>query len=230
MAEQEGQVTYTELRTDSEPSSNEVVGDFTPEGEPVESAGVTAEYAESGGDGASDGVKAQGAAPVDEELQRRREDEVAFSWHASEYVHHHKGVWWYLGLFGALALLTGILWLAHISTMQLWLTVALFGSAAVAVIVYGSKPPRTLLYELTPQGVTIDGKSYKFAEFRSFGVLQDVEWHSIDLEPTKPFFPRLTVLFDDDDFDEIVSHLELHLARVDRQPDLIERASRYLRF
>jgi hypothetical protein len=86
------------------------------------------------------------------------------------------------------------------------------------------------MYELTPKGISIDGKSYAYKEFRSFGVLSDVEWHTIDLEPTKRFSPRITVLFSDDDFDEIVGHLELHLPREDQRPDVIDRLSRYLRF
>ena len=160
-----------------------------------------------------------------EELEEARANEVAFSWQASEYVHHHKGMGWYAALFGALALLVFVAMVLH-----LWLETSLFVVMGAAVVVYARKPPRTLTYELTPKGITIEGKQYLFSEFRSFGVLKDEEWHTIDLEPMKRLAPRLSILFDSDDFDSVVGHLELHLPRADREPDPIERLSRYLRF
>jgi hypothetical protein len=160
-----------------------------------------------------------------EELEELRANEVAFSWQASEYVHHHKGAGWYAGLAAAIGILIFILIL-----LRYWLQIAVFLIMGAAVIVYAKKPPRTLMYELTPKGITIEGKKYPFSDFRSFGVLRDDEWHTIDLEPVKRFSPRINILFDPQDLDSIVGHLELHLPRTDREPDLIERASRYLRF
>jgi hypothetical protein len=160
-----------------------------------------------------------------EELEQARANEVAFSWQASEYVHHHKGASWYAALLGGVGVLVGAAALLHY-----WLPIGAFLAMGVAILVYARKPPRTLMYELTPKGITIEGKAYPFAEFRSFGVLNEEEFHSIDLEPVKRFSPRITVLFDSDDFDSIVGHLELHLPRTDREPDVIERASKYLRF
>jgi hypothetical protein len=153
------------------------------------------------------------------------EPEVAFGWQASEFVHHHKSVMWYGVLGMIVVVLTALaIWL------HLWLEIGVFIAAAVAVIVYANKPPRTLLYELSGEGVHIDGKLYAFELFRSFSVVADEEWHSIDLEPAKRLSPRLVLLFDTQDFDSIVGHLEIHLPREDREPDLIERITRYVRF
>ena len=149
----------------------------------------------------------------------------SYSWEASEYVHHHKGGMWYFGL----ALLVAVLLLAAI-VFKLWLSVGVFVAMGIAVAVYAHKPPRVLTYELDAKNITIEGKQYPFDGFRSFGVLSDESWHTIDLEPTKRFAPRLTVLFSDEDFDAIVAHLEAHLPRTDREPDLVERLTRYLRF
>jgi hypothetical protein len=160
-----------------------------------------------------------------EQVEELRAEEVAFSWQASEYVHHHKGPGWYLALTAGLVVLLGVaVWL------QFWLTLGAFAAMGVAIFMYAHKPPRTLLYELTATGITIDGRAFPYKEFRSFGVLPDAEWHAIDLEPAKRFNPRITVLFDTEDLDAIVSHLELHLPQIDRKPDIIDRLSRYLRF
>jgi hypothetical protein len=158
---------------------------------------------------------------IDEEIA----NEVAFSWDASEYVLHHKGSGWYATFFGALAVLV-----LGAAFLHLWVELVAFLVMGWAIYIYARKEPRVLTYELTPKGITIDGKPYLFQYFRSFGVLKDIEWHSIDLEPTKRFSPRLTILFDTEDFDSIVSHLELHLPRTDREPEIIEKLSRFLRF
>jgi hypothetical protein len=151
--------------------------------------------------------------------------EMAFSWQASEFVHHHKSMMWYVGLSMAVMVMVVLaVWLHY------WLEIGVFVIAGVAVMVYARKPPRTLLYELSNEGVHIDGKLYPFSVFRSFSVLPDEEWHSIDLEPAKRLNPRLVLLFDTPDLEQIVDHLELHLPREDREPDLIERITRYLRF
>lgn len=154
-----------------------------------------------------------------------QEPEVAFSWQASEYVHHHKTAGWYAALGAVIAVL-----IVFAILFQLWLYIGVFLAMGGALVVYARKPPRTMLYELSTEGINIDGKIFPFADFRSFGVLPDDEWHSIDLEPAKSFRPRIMMLFDPEDMDEIVGHLELHLPRADRQLDVIERITKLLRF
>ena len=167
----------------------------------------------------------QEVAAAEPEVEIETEPEMAFSWEASEYVHNHKSTMWY-GVLGLLvAVLSGLaLWL------HLWLEIGVFIAMGGALAVYAHKPPRVMRYELSDQGVHIDGALYPFGNFRSFGVIPDEEWHSIDLEPTKRFSPRRVILFDTEDFDEIVGHLELHLPREDRPLDIIERITRYVRF
>lgn len=162
---------------------------------------------------------------TEEENLAELSDEPAFQWQASEYVQHNKGMGWYFGLGGIVLTLLAV----AIFTQQ-WLSIAVFLVMAAAVVVYAHKPPRILLYQLDSNGIIIEGKSYAYSQFRSFGVLPDLSWHTIDLEPTQRFMPRLTIIFDEEDFDSIVDHLSLHLPRVDRQPDLVERLTRYTRF
>jgi hypothetical protein len=153
------------------------------------------------------------------------EPEIAFSWQASEYVHHHKGTAWYGGLFAIIAVLIGVA-----AWLHSWLEIGVFIAMCGVIVVYARKPPRTLLYELSENGIQIDRKAYPFSEFRSFAVMRDDEWHSIDLEPTRRLSPRVVLLFDPEDFEVIVGHLEMHLPREDRDWDIIETITRYLRF
>ena len=162
---------------------------------------------------------------ADDQASVSAEPITPFSWQASEYVHHQKGPMWYAGLVAVLALLTVV----AVLTRE-WLAIAVFVCMFLAVVVYGSRQPRTLNYVIDQDGINIEGKSYAFSTFRSFSVVQDVAWHVIDLEPTQRFMPRLTLLLDNDHVDEIVGRLESQLPRLDRKPDAIERAARFLRF
>lgn len=153
------------------------------------------------------------------------EPEINLSWQASEYIHHQKRPLWYVILFMAVALLL----VAGILTHQ-WSGLVVLAAMTAAVVVYSNKPPRTLNYSLTNDGIVIESKFYEYAQFKSFAVISDVAWHSIDLDPVKRFAPRLTILFGDDDLDSIVEALSKELPRVDRQPDVIERATRFLKF
>jgi hypothetical protein len=153
------------------------------------------------------------------------EPEIAFRWQASEFVHHNKSMMWYAILIFGVIVLISLSVLLH-----LWLEIGVFLVGGGAVIVYARKPPRTLLYELSNEGVIIDGKPHSYEEYRSFAVIPDVDWHSIDLEPVKRFSPRTALLFDTQDFEQIVGHLERHLPRQDRELEFIERLARYIRF
>lgn len=148
-----------------------------------------------------------------------------FSWQASEYIHHHKGFGWYLLFFILAGGLGGLAVWTHSYSGLVLLAVTI-----VAVLMFTNKPPRTLSYAIDSKGITIEDKFYGYDQFRSFGVVSDLAWHSIDLDPVKRFMPRLTILFDSENIDAIVSALTDRLPREDHQPDLIDRLSRALKF
>ncbi len=147
------------------------------------------------------------------------------SWQASEFVHHQKQTMWYLALVGIVLALIGIAVVTH-----QWFSIAVFIAMTAALFTYANKPPRTLSYELNEQGIQIDNKFYHYGQFRSFSVISDVGWHSVELDPVQRFMPRLTILFDTKDFEKIIQLLSLELPRVDRHPDLIEQITRKLKF
>jgi hypothetical protein len=151
--------------------------------------------------------------------------EASFAWQASEYIHHEKTLIWYVVLT---IIFFALLAIAYFTKQ--WLSIGVFIVMAVAIVVYARKPPRTLTYELGNDGISVDGHLYPFDQFRTFAVLPDLSWHTIDLEPTRRFMPRLSILFETENFDEVVGHLSQYLPRVDRQPDAVERLTRYLRF
>lgn len=163
--------------------------------------------------------------PEDELIDYESGSLPAIEWQAHEYVHHDKSGVWYAGLVGIAAVLI----IVAVLTQQ-WLGVAVFATCAIAVAMYARRVPRLLSYVLDEAGVHIEGKTYSYEQFRSFGMLQDADWHTIDLEPMQRFMPRLSLLFDDADRDVIVERLAAELPRSDRTPDLVERLTHTLRF
>jgi hypothetical protein len=149
----------------------------------------------------------------------------SYAWQASEYVFHSKSAGWYVILLLITAVLCGVL-----AFFQQWLSIAVVVVMALAVIIYTRKEPRELNYGIGDGGVEVSGRLMHYGEFRSYSIMEEVSWHSIDLEPAKRFVPRLTLLCENDDIEEIEQILSTHLPREDRQLDWIERATRRLRF
>ena len=149
----------------------------------------------------------------------------SYAWEASEFVHHEKPASWYAGLWLVAAIICAILGL-----LQQWLSIVVVIVMTFAVIVYSKKEPRTLQYSLDEHGVSINGNNSPYALFKSYSVQPEVGWQEIDLEPARRFAPRLTLISDGDEMQQIEAVLSKHLPRLDRDPDWIERLSRYLKF
>lgn len=149
----------------------------------------------------------------------------SYSWEASEYIYHEKPASWYLVMWIIAAILAGIL-----AFLQQWLSIAVIVMMAAAIQVHTRRHPRTLQYSIDDDGVTIGQKHLPYNHFKSFSIFKDMAWYSIDLEPAKRFVPRLTLICENDDIDTIERILSSHMPRLDRQLDVVEKASRYLRF
>lgn len=146
-------------------------------------------------------------------------------WQASEYIFHEKPILWYIGLWVIAALLAGVL-----AYFQQWLSIAVVVVMVLAITVYSRKQPRTLNYDLDVKGVAVQGQVTPYTSFKSFSIHEDMAWHSVDLEPTKRFVPRLTLICENEDIEIIDQIISQHLPRVDHEPEWIDRLARYLRF
>ena len=150
---------------------------------------------------------------------------LSFAWEASEYVFHEKSFLWYIALWVVAAVLCGGLGLLH-----QWLSIVVVVVMALVVMMYSRKEPRTLSYVLDGQGISIGGQLSPYRLFRSYSVHPELSWQEIDLEPARRFAPRLTLLCEQDNFDEIDKILTQHLPRLDRDPDWVEQLTRYIKF
>ncbi len=161
----------------------------------------------------------------DENLADDEDLAPPFSWEASEFVFHEKPAGWYLALFAAAALLGG-----GLAWFKQWIAIAMVAVMTLAIITFSRKQPRTLHYQVDEAGITIDGKLHPYELFKSYSLHPQVGWKEIDFEPAKRFSQRLTVLCEEDAFDQIEDVLVQQLPRVDREPDFIEKLSRTIKF
>jgi len=148
------------------------------------------------------------------------------NWTASEFVAHHKGAMWFIGLaFIAAALAVGIFLLTkdEVST----------GVVVIAAIAFGAlaaRQPRELKYMLDNSGVRIGEKFYPYELFKSFSVLEEGAISSIWLMPLKRFMLGLTIYYPPDEEEKIMNVLAAHLPFEDRKIDPVDNLMRKIRF
>lgn len=146
------------------------------------------------------------------------------TWEAQEYVVRDKNTGWYVGL-----IIIGLLLIAGSILLQWWTFVALVFVSVVALIVYSVRPPRTISYELGPEGLREGEKEYKYEDYKAFGVMQEGQHYSIVLVPRKRFATQVTVFFPEERGEAIVDQFGAHLPMEEIKLDLLDRIVKMLR-
>ena len=146
-------------------------------------------------------------------------------WEASEYIHHEKSPRWYLGYIGGVSLILGLTYFL-ISDIISVIVIALL---ATAVFVLANRKPRTLSYELTSTGITINGKGYPFDSFRSFSLVRYDDTPSIFLEPMQRYMPSLSIYATPEQLQSVADTFSKFIPNRVHQPDLIDQLIHKLR-
>lgn len=168
-------------------------------------------------------------APVDlpaEQPKLEEDTEVIVNWSASEYISPDKTpIWYVLLIIIALALCA-----LDIFFMKSWTFTALVVVMTVAIIVYSSRPPRTIQYTLSgDHGLYVGEKLYHLSEFKGFGLIQDGANFSIMLLPIKRFSPGISVYFPDEAGEKILNILGDRLPMEKLKLDVVDKIVRRLR-
>ena len=107
------------------------------------------------------------------------------------------------------------------------ISVALVGIVALYMGVLANRKPRVLDYHIDNHGITIQGKFYPFAGFRSFGVLQEGAFSSIVFTPMKRFMPPLSIYYPPEQQNEIAEAIAMYLpfepVRFDAMDSILHR-------
>lgn len=148
------------------------------------------------------------------------------SWTASEFIAYQKGVGWYVVALMALLVIGGIIFLItkdYISAIMTSLLIFVF-------IVFASRKPRVLNYEISDQGIHIGNNLINFSTLKSFAVIDEGSIRSIDLLPLKRFMPSISMYFEPQDELKIVQALGSYLPKEERNQPFIDKLMHKIRF
>lgn len=148
------------------------------------------------------------------------------SWTASEYVTHHKGASWYMGLLGGIVVVVGLVYVVTheaLPSLAIGLGGLLFG-------VFAARKPQVLQYSVDSHGLAIGTKRYPYQLFRSFSVMDEGVIRSILLMPTQRFNLPITVYYDPKDEEAIITVLGAFLPHEERTVSPIDRFMSQIRF
>lgn len=146
------------------------------------------------------------------------------TWEAQEYVQHDKNAGWY-----AVVIAAGLALIALAILLNWWSFALLITVSVVALVVYAARPPRMLKYKLDNKGLLEGDRLYQYADYKSFGILQDGQHFAIVLTPRKRFSGRVIVFFPESQGEQIVDGFGARLPMEEVKLDLLDKAVKFLR-
>ena len=149
----------------------------------------------------------------------------AIAWEASESIHHEKDAIWFISVL-VVAVVLSILSIY----IQAWTFTVLIVVMVIALVVFAKRPPRLMQYQMTENGIDVNGIHHSFREFRAFGVVQDGPFYYVSLLPIKRFMPAMDVYFPEEHGEDIVDLLGSKIPMQTINPDLLDAITKRLRF
>jgi hypothetical protein len=174
--------------------------------------------AQPGGDGDVDD-----SAPVTHDRPAHTPKHV--EWESLEFIDHHHGAGWFFLLFVTTIVFATLIYLLSKDTVAV-ITVVLVG---IIIGVFATQKPSKAKYEISSSGMKINGKLYRYSNYKSFTIIQEGELMSVNLSPLKRLTPVLSAYFNSDKQNSILKALGNYLPYEEKGLDGIERLSRRLR-
>lgn len=145
-------------------------------------------------------------------------------WEAEEYIIRERHIWWYVGLF-----ISGVVLSLLAGFFQQWTFLVLIILSVITILVSTLKPPKKIKYSLDKNGLKEGSKSYKYEDFKAFGILKEGGNFSIILIPKKRLGMQIKVYFPEKNGEVIVDTLGAKLPMEDVKLDLLDKIVNFLR-
>lgn len=150
-------------------------------------------------------------------------EDKKISWQAAEAILYKHNGQYYMVLISVVVVLAGLcIWL------QQWATIALVVLMALAIVVVNRKPSKLSRYEVSSEGVSVNGTVHSYNEFRNFGVRRDGGFWSLVLVPVKRFAQETTIFIKEDQGEEIVDLVAKFLPMEKLRTDIFGKITRFL--
>ncbi|HEX8762705.1 MAG TPA: hypothetical protein VF733_02995 [Candidatus Saccharimonadales bacterium] len=151
---------------------------------------------------------------------------IEVEWTASEFIAHSKGVEWFVAL-GIVTVVVDVL-------LYFWardvFTVVIITIMAVLFGVVAARKPRVVQYRINSNGLLIGQKFFAYANFRAFAVIDDGPFSTLMFIPAKRLMPPISVYYEPDDEERILSVLGQYLPMEHGEHDFVDRLTRRIRF
>ena len=210
-----------EQRHSQSSNTNQAASQLRISGEPVKTIDTSvSEISQSSSDGqepAASGLTANDPSPPD------TEERPLLVWQSQAEPTQPDALRYLLLIVAAIVLAVIFAWL-----MGSWFSAAVVVLAAIALLVNTTRRPPAHNYGIFPSGIQIKNRFYDYNELRSYSVLTDSSQPVLELEPSKRFYPRLSLHAKAETLEQASLVLQQFLPREDREPDLIDRFSRWL--
>ena len=146
------------------------------------------------------------------------------SWQSHEYTQYDKSPVWYVILLIVTSVLIGLSIL-----FNAWSFAVLIPIMVVALMMYAHRPPQTVNYTVSEQGLYINDTLHPMGEFRAFAVGKEMDHNSLVLIPIKRFRPSIKISFPDEVGESIVDVIGAFIPSQDFQIDLFDKIIQKLR-
>jgi hypothetical protein len=151
---------------------------------------------------------------------------LTITWQAQEYEYIRKSSDWY--------------WAVGILTLGLFTVALIFQNVLFAVFMliagfttalYGARPPRTVNFELSSEGIHIHNRMYTYEMLQSFWIFyHPPDIKEISIESQKFIMPHIKIPLGDTNPVAVRAYLQQFLPERQQEESLIETGTRFLGF
>lgn len=150
---------------------------------------------------------------------------ILYSWEAPEYEKTTRSPTWYV-----VAAVVVVLVIAYGIYARQWSLIAVTLVAAGALYFVGARTPKTFAHKIFDNGVEVGDKFYPFDQLKSFWIIADEDSQTLNLLQLGKFKFLLSLQLGDADVEKIRTSLVQFLPEeTDREPDMIDKISRFLK-
>lgn len=146
------------------------------------------------------------------------------TWRAEEYIVREHNAGWYIGLFvvGAGLIILSVF-------LRWWTFLILVVLSIVTILTSNLRPPRKIQYSLDKEGLKEGNKTYKFEDYKAFGIMKEGNHFSAVLIPKKRFGLTVKVYFPGNSGEVIVDALGARLPMEEVKLDFLDKIVNFLR-
>lgn len=160
-------------------------------------------------------------------------ESAPIKWSSSQSVTHQRSKKWHIAtalVCVGIILIVVLLKLVEFFDWMSAITTSLLVIVAYSAIMVSSRQPSQVVdYELSDDGLTINGKLHQFSQFRAFGVHQVGGLWQLVLIPTKRLGAEVNIFINEDQGEQIVDMFGSRLPIQEVQESLVDKIIKKLK-